>query len=115
MVKGKFFVASAEHATGTDPEHMQGTVKCRAVCRGATNAQWSKATPSGELTMYISNPPAFRWFHNRIGKEISLTVEDALMDPATHPYVEPDPSAADSSWMKDTCGECGLPKAEHSD
>ena len=112
-IKAKFFVTGAEHSTGTDPEHMQGTVKLRAVCRGASNAQWAAATPSGDLQMYISNPPAFRWFHDRVSKEVSLTIEDALMDPATHEFVEPDPIAKDASWMADTCGECGYPRAEH--
>lgn len=113
-VKAKFYVTGAEHAPGADPEHMQGSVKLQAVCRGASNAQWASATPSGSLQMYINNPPAFRWFHDRIGKEISLTLEDALTDPATHEFVEPDPIAKQSSWMADTCGECGHPREAHT-
>ena len=113
-VKAKFFVQGAEHSTGADPENMQGSVKLQAVCRGASNAQWASATPSGQLTMYITNPPAFRYFHDRIGKEVSLTIDDAKNDPATHDFVEPDPIAEDISWMKDTCGECGKPRAEHT-
>lgn len=113
-VKAKFYVQSAEHNTGADPENMQGSVKLAPVCRGAVNAQWSSATPSGSMQMYITNPPAFRWFHDRIGKEVSISIVEASQDPDTHAFVEPDPIAANSSWMADTCGDCGLPRAAHS-
>lgn len=112
-IKAKFYVQNAEHGTGTDPEHMQGTVKLAPVCRGAINAQWATATPSGSMQMYINNPPAFRWFHDRVGKEVSISIVDAMTDPDTHAFAEPDPSAENSSWMKDTCGECGLHRDVH--
>lgn len=113
-VKAKFFIQSAEHTIGSDPTFMNGNVKMGAVCRGAANAAWSSATPSGQFQMYVSNPSAFKWFHDRIGKEVSISIVEAYTDPETHPFVEPDPIAKDSSWMKDTCGDCGLHRDIHT-
>lgn len=41
-----------------------GQVVLKAAARGARNAQWAAASPSGELTMQINNPEAFDWFRD---------------------------------------------------
>lgn len=42
---------------------------------GKDNKDWSKWTPSGTLTMTISNPAAFEWFEP--GKEYYLDFSEA--------------------------------------
>lgn len=110
-VKAKFFVSGADHSPGQDPDHMQGTVRLSPVCRGAINAEWSSATPSGSVQMYVTNPPAFRWFHDRIGKEVAITFEEANHDPATHPFVRPE--VEEGHYNERYCAECGHDEAAH--
>ena len=43
---------------------------------GSENAQWSKWTPSGELTMQINNPGAFGAF--KLGAEYFIDITPAL-------------------------------------
>lgn len=40
------------------------------------NEAWSQATPSGQLSMHISNPDAFEQFEE--GKQYYLTFEEAV-------------------------------------
>lgn len=42
---------------------------------GKENKEWSKYTPSGNLTMSITNPDAFGWFEE--GKEYFLDLTPA--------------------------------------
>lgn len=42
---------------------------------GKTNEPWSKATPSGRLTMLITNPDASEWFEP--GQDYMLTFTEA--------------------------------------
>jgi hypothetical protein len=44
--------------------------------RSDENESWSQATPSGQLSIHISNPAAFEQFEE--GKEYFLTFEPAL-------------------------------------
>ena len=111
MVKAKFFVSGAEHSPGQDPEHMQGTVKLSAVCRGAVNSEWAAATPSGSVTMYVNNPSAFRWFHDRLGKEVAISFVEAESDPATHPFRKSD--VPDGQYGATDCADCGHPESAH--
>ena len=73
-VQARFFVQkiSSFAATGGD----QGTVELGAVARGPENRSWSAATPSGAMTMTITNPDAFVWFRDRLGKEVAITIEE---------------------------------------
>jgi len=63
-VVAKFFVQ-----TITEHSHTQGAkqVTLRAVSRGEENKEWSKYTPSGEITMQILNEVAAEEFV--LGKE----------------------------------------------
>lgn len=40
------------------------------------NVQWSKYTPSGEITLFITTEGAQQWFEDRIGKDVAITFED---------------------------------------
>lgn len=58
-VRARFFVQSVEmtpHQVGG------GKVKLAPVSRGERNKEWSAATPSGEMWMYVSNPAGFEFF-----------------------------------------------------
>lgn len=71
-VQAKFFVKSiARHAH--QPESAQ--IELSAVTRGEENKQWSQYTPSGTMTMYVTNPAAAEQFE--LGKEYLVTFEAA--------------------------------------
>ena len=81
-VRAKFYVAEVtQYASGSsrpgysDPAPI-GRVVMRPATRGTQNADWASATPSGEFTMTV-NGPAFPWFQERIGKDISILLDDA--------------------------------------
>lgn len=40
------------------------------------NVDWSKFTPSGGMNMTVTQPEAGQWFEDRIGKDVSITIED---------------------------------------
>lgn len=49
----------------------------RVVSRGGANSDWASATPSGEITMNITNVAAADWFAERVGKEIAISFDEA--------------------------------------
>lgn len=61
MLRLKMQVGSVKRAVGVNGEVSQEEVALFAVygAEGSVNAQWSKYTPCGQLTMTISNPDAF--------------------------------------------------------
>lgn len=60
MVRAKFFINKIE--LYNEPRD-SGTVYLQPVYGNSEeNKSWSKATPSGELRMFISNPEAFAVF-----------------------------------------------------
>lgn len=59
-VVGCFYVSEVRLSPGNGGS--QGSVKLNVVSRGARNSSWSAATPSGEITMHVSNPTAFEEF-----------------------------------------------------
>lgn len=78
QVRAKFSINSIE--LYSVPED-SGRVKLQAVYgNGTENASWSKATPSGQLEMYISNPDAFivfkQAFQNKKAVYLDFTVEE---------------------------------------
>lgn len=74
-VAAKFYVAEVRLWPSQTPGE-SGEVLMRPVTRGEENKAWSSATPSGEIKMTISNPPAFKWFMGRLGKEVSISFTD---------------------------------------
>jgi hypothetical protein len=65
-VRAKFFVKSIQAMTNGDPANDQCSEVKLAPVYGANaddaNAQWSKYTPSGEISMLITNPAAVDQF-----------------------------------------------------
>lgn len=53
-----------------------GEITLNAVGRGPENKSWAKYTPSGTLTMYVTDAGAFAFFDNRLGMEVAMTFED---------------------------------------
>lgn len=123
-VKAKFYVSGVTVNQVAPGGYRAGGVKAgqvrmQAVSRGAENKQWAQATPSGSFEMYV-NGPAVEWFMERIGKELSITLDDANNDPATHPFEaladEFQPSEEDQKFgyrRDETCVTCGHPRESH--
>ncbi len=76
-VRAKFYVSSIERFTYGDAI----VVKLQAVTRkDGDNAAWSSATPSGSLTMTISNKSAWPLFLDAFEKGADLYVDFTLAD-----------------------------------
>lgn len=75
-VAARFYVRVVEK-TGIG-ENRQGTVRLHPVSgsKGDANKSWSKYTPSGEISMTITNPTALDWFEERLQKDVAVTFED---------------------------------------
>lgn len=79
MVKAKFYIAQVnQYATssGWAEPAPRGEVIMRPVTRGEDNKEWASATPSGEFKMTVHGT-AFPWFQERLGKEVSIALDDA--------------------------------------
>lgn len=111
-VRAKFFVAEVHQqaVNGLDV----GKVILRPVSRGAANASWAAATPSGELSMFVSNPRAFTQLQGLLGRECYLDITPAdAADPADgHAYVDPQMSEQNYGW--NLCVECSQPEDAHT-
>ena len=70
-VQARMFVKSVKQ-TSHAPEARE--VELSAVSRGEEAKEWSKYTPSANLTMWITNPSAHEQFE--VGREFLLTFED---------------------------------------
>lgn len=80
-VRAKFYVAEVTRyanqvRAGYAEPAPRGTVVMRAVSRGEENAEWASATPSGEFKMTVTGP-AWPWFDERLGREVSILIDDA--------------------------------------
>ena len=49
-----------------------GHVKLRASTKGEQNKTWAAATPSGEISMAISNESALEWFAAHLGNDVEI-------------------------------------------
>lgn len=60
-IRAKMYVSEVKRCAGSDGETTQEEIRLSVVYgkEGTANNQWSKYTPSGSLTMTISNPSAF--------------------------------------------------------
>ncbi len=111
-VRGKMFIASVEITAG-QANGGGGSVKLNVVARGAENASWAQATPSGQMTLSVNNPPAFAFFRDHIGEEcfIDITLADpALNDPKQHPFVV---FEREGHYVNGKCLHCGLDESTH--
>lgn len=78
-VSARFYVAEA---TRFAYNPSQRTIKLRASTKGEENKAWAAATPSGEITLQISNPAAAEWFEERLGTDVGLVFTDLAADAA---------------------------------
>lgn len=109
-VTGKFYVTSIEITSGAD----RGSVKLQAVSRGARNASWASATPSGSIQMYIDNPLAFKVFRDALAggdREFFVHFEAAPIPKAAdgHAFI-PSP---ENHYNQGRCMDCGAAEADH--
>jgi hypothetical protein len=71
-VTAKFTVRAAETKYEGGPVHVRLTPDY-GTAEAPKNAEWAKATPSGEITMVIDNPAAAEQFTP--GREFTVTFE----------------------------------------
>lgn len=81
-VKARFYVAEvSKKAYGAGPGY--GSVTMQAVTRKTgDNVDWAQATPSGTFTMNI-NAAALAFFDGLLGKDVAITIEEAIDPPVT--------------------------------
>lgn len=74
-VKARFWVQSCERqANGVDSFFRKVTLK--PVVRPTNdNIEWSKYTPTGEITLSVTADQAGEWFENMLGKDVSITFD----------------------------------------
>lgn len=68
LVARMFLQKSTEHAGTSDGREVLFTV----ITRGDEAKEWAKYTPSGQLTMYVTNPDALPQFE--VGSEYLVTL-----------------------------------------
>jgi hypothetical protein len=111
-VKAKFYVRGVTAIAGATPD--TGSVELLPVTRGAANAPWSSATPSGQINLTITNPNAWRFYRDNLGKELYVTfdlVPDSALDPTQHAFTPSDQPKG--NYGHGMCVECGQEKAAH--
>lgn len=107
-VRGKFFPAEVTEYPGGGG----GKVVFRAVTRGAINASFASATPSGTIEMHVSNPDAFATFQDGVRRKVEYYVDFTECTPQAgdgHKFVE----TPAGHYNGDRCAECGGEKAKH--
>lgn len=72
MVTARFYVAEVTRRA-YNPRH--SSVVLQAAGRGEQNKAWAEATPTGQITMTITNESASAFFADRLGKDIAVTFE----------------------------------------
>ena len=73
-VKAVFYVQRV-----TDTASGAGEIVATPVAKGPY-AEYSKWTPTGELKITSLNPDATKWFRDRIGKDVSILIDDTTED-----------------------------------
>jgi hypothetical protein len=76
-VRAKFYVRGITRQA-YNPAALEVTLS--PVTRGESNKEWSAATPSGEIKMTITNPPAADYFGERLGKELYVDFTEVPED-----------------------------------
>lgn len=117
-VRAKFYVTEV-----TKTASKGGKVKLSAAARGARNAEWASATPSGSMELQINNPPAFGFFERLL---------DSAQATGRYPEVFIDITPATDGWPGDghafelaevpdghyvhgKCAQCGEPEEAHDE
>lgn len=97
-VKAKFYCSNVQTFDGATAS----SVTLGAVCRGVENAQWSSATPAGNITMSILNDLATAQFKK--GQEYEVTFEP-VDAPAEGDGHQVEPVKTKHGYV--VCGRCG--------
>jgi hypothetical protein len=75
-VRAKVRVSEVLKPSNSDGQHAEEVTMFPVYGKdGSENANWSKATPSGLIRLYISNPGAWDQFH--VGDEFYLDFTEA--------------------------------------
>lgn len=84
MIAARFYVAQVTryaHSGGWADPAPKGDVVLRSATRGEGNKLWASSTPSGEIKMTVITS-AYKWFEERLGKEVAITLDDIQDKPA---------------------------------
>jgi len=73
-VNARFWVREFTRFGNTDNVQVKLSPKTRS--GKDDNVDWSKYTPSGEITMSLTTEGAQQWFEERIGKDVAITFAD---------------------------------------
>ncbi len=71
-IHARFYV-DAVTRRGYDPK--QADVTLKAAGRGEQNKTWAKYTPSGELTMHVTEPAVADFFEENLGRDLAMTFQ----------------------------------------
>lgn len=79
-VKARFWVREFTRYGNTDNVRvlLAPVVRSKPQPGAEGNVDWSKFTPSGEFWMSVTTEGAQSWFEERIGKDVSITIEDVV-------------------------------------
>ncbi len=106
-VRAKFYISELTQYPGA----AGGKVKLGAATRGARNADWASATPSGTLELNINNPAAFDFFVDLLArsKDLGFAPEvDIIMsasgDMEPHAF---EPFERANHYVNGRCAACG--------
>ena len=103
-VKAKFYVSEVAMYPGQDGGH----VTLQPSTRGAINAEWAAATPSGKIEMHINNAAAFKHFADAVADsaapEFVITFERTTEADYPHFFV---PFTMPDHWQDGRCSVCG--------
>lgn len=77
-IKARFWVAelTLHGNTGNQTVVLKPVVRSTGQPGDGQNIDWSKFTPSGEFRMTVTAEGAQQWFQDRLGKDISITLDD---------------------------------------
>lgn len=113
QVESRFYVTKVTRFPGDT----YATVELGAACRGDHNRKWSSATPSGGITMNITNMAAVATFDKWRAESLDVAITFEAVKPVTyndgHPF-RPTEVEPGQSWPPaGSCGECGSSEDNH--
>ncbi len=106
-VRAKFYISEVTQYPGP----AGGKVTLGAATRGARNADWASATPSGTIELNINNPAAFDFFVDLLARSKGLgfapevdVVLEASADTEPHAFQEFERA---DHYVNGRCVACG--------
>jgi hypothetical protein len=107
-IRAKFYVAEITRYPGDTG----GKVVLRVVTRGAINASFASATPTGTIEMHVSNPDAYRRFSDACDRKAEFYIDFTEATPQAgdgHRFV----ASPAGHYNGDRCAECSGTESEH--